>query len=224
MSGLKLAVFDVDGTLCDSQGHILSAMAAAFVAEGLMVPPRETVLSIVGLSLPVAVARLVPDLDRGVQDRLVAAYKSAYTAARIAELAPLYDGIPALIDGLARRGDVILGIATGKSRRGLDHLLAGHGLSDHFLTRQVADDHPSKPHPAMLLAAIAEAGAAPEATVMIGDTTYDMEMAANAGIAGIGVSWGHHRPAELLAAGARIVVEDFAGLARAVDSFREGGR
>ena len=199
MSGLKLAVFDVDGTLCDSQGHILSAMAAAFGAEGLMVPPRETVLSIVGLSLPVAVARLVPDLDRGVQDRLVAAYKSAYTAARIAELAPLYDGIPALIDGLAGRGDVILGIATGKSRRGLDHLLAGHGIAGHFLTRQVADDHPSKPHPAMLLAAIAEAGAAPEATVMIGDTTYDMDMGRAAGVRTLAVTWGYHG-AEALAA------------------------
>ena len=201
MSGLKLAVFDVDGTLCDSQGHILSAMAAAFGAEGLMVPPRETVLSIVGLSLPVAVARLVPDLDRGVQDRLVAAYKSAYTAARIAELAPLYDGIPALIDGLAGRGDVILGIATGKSRRGLDHLLAGHGIAGHFLTRQVADDHPSKPHPAMLLAAIAEAGAAPEATVMIGDTTYDMEMGRAAGARTLAVTWGYHGAGALAATG-----------------------
>jgi len=217
MSGLKLAVFDVDGTLCDSQGHILSAMAAAFGAEGLMVPPRETVLSIVGLSLPVAVARLVPDLDRGVQDRLVAAYKSAYTAARIAELAPLYDGIRALIDGLAGRGDVILGIATGKSRRGLDHLLAGHGIAGHFLTRQVADDHPSKPHPAMLLAAMAEAGAAPEATVMIGDTTYDMEMGRAAGARTLAVTWGYHGAGALAATGPDRTATRVAGIAPLLD-------
>ena len=201
MSGLKLAVFDVDGTLCDSQGHILSAMAAAFGAEGLVVPPRETVLSIVGLSLPVAVARLVPDLAAGVQDRLVASYKSAYSVARAAELAPLYDGILALIGGLAGREDVVLGIATGKSRRGLDHLLAGHGIAGHFFTRQVADDHPSKPHPAMLLAAMAEAGVTPEATVMIGDTTYDMEMGRAAGARTLAVSWGYHGAGALAATG-----------------------
>ena len=99
----------------------------------------------------------------------------------------------------------LLGVATGKSDRGLEHCLASHGLSRHFVTLQTADRHPSKPHPAMLEAALFEAGAMPQHAVMIGDTAYDMVMAVNAGVRALGVDWGYHTPAELVDAGAEIV-------------------
>ena len=207
MSAAKLAVFDVDGTLCDSQHHIVGAMEHAFGAEGLLCPTRAAVLSIVGLSLPVAMARLVPDLPVELQDRLVAHYKAGYATARTASLAPLYDGIGEVIAALAARGGVVLGVATGKSRRGLDQLLLGHGLDTAFATRQVADDHPSKPHPSMLLAAMAETGVAPERTVMIGDTTYDMQMGRSAGVSTLAVSWGYHDRGALVAERPDCIVE-----------------
>jgi phosphoglycolate phosphatase len=99
----------------------------------------------------------------------------------------------------------LLGIATGKSDRGLRHVLETHGLADRFVTLQTADRHPSKPHPAMVELAISEAGAAPETTVMIGDTSFDMIMAVNAGVRPVGVDWGYHDERELIDAGAEIV-------------------
>lgn len=217
MSDPRLVVFDVDGTLCDSQHHIVAAMEHAFAAEGLPCPTRDAVLSIVGLSLPVAMARLAPDLPVSVQDRLVKSYKSGYMDARTARLAPLYGGVPELICALSGRSDVILGVATGKSRRGLDQLLHGHGLEGAFFTRQVADDHPSKPHPAMLLAAMAEAGVTPGRTVMIGDTTFDMLMGQAAGAATLAVTWGYHAETALAAARPDGIVRSVEAIAAALD-------
>lgn len=221
MKGPRLVVFDVDGTLCDSQNHIVAAMARAFAAEGLACPSRDAVLGIVGLSLPVAMARLVPDLAIPVQERLVAGYRSGYMAERTAALAPLYDGVRELVEGLAAREGMILGIATGKSRRGLDHLLSGHGLQALFPTRQVADDHPSKPHPSMLLAAMAETGTAPERTVMIGDTTYDVEMGRAAGVGTLAVTWGYHGEDALAAAGPQHMVRSVGQVAGVLEEMWE---
>jgi phosphoglycolate phosphatase len=216
MSELKLVVFDVDGTLCDSQHHIVAAMEHAFAAEDLPCPPRDAILAIVGLSLPVAMACLVPELPGVVQERLVAAYKAGYMAERTAWLAPLYDGIAGVIGSLSERRDVILGVATGKSRRGLDQLLDGHGLGGVFYTRQVADDHPSKPHPSMLLTAMAEAGVAPDRTVMIGDTTYDMRMGRAAGASTLAVTWGYHDECALMAERPDGIVRSVAGISGAL--------
>lgn len=212
---MKLVVFDVDGTLIDSQAMILGAMAAAYGDQGLACPDRASVLSIVGLSLPVAMARLSPELAAARLERLVAAYKDAFAGLRAQDTAPLYPGALEAVQMLGARDDVLLGIATGKSRRGLDHVLEAHGLTGWFVTRQVADDHPSKPHPSMLQAALAETGAAE--TVMLGDTSYDMEMARNTGLPGLGVAWGYHPPAALSAAGAVAVLRDFAELPVALD-------
>ncbi|MDX5402474.1 MAG: HAD-IA family hydrolase [Rhodobacterales bacterium] len=201
---LRLVIFDVDGTLVDSQADILGAMTASFTAQGLEVPAREAVLSIVGLSLTEAMTRLVPHLPVGLRDELVAGYKHAYMSARLTsdtrQTSPLYPGARAVLDLLAAQPYTLLGVATGKSQRGLDALIASHGLEGLFLTRQVADHHPSKPHPSMLLAALRETGVDPADAVMVGDTSYDMEMARAAGICGIGVSWGYHAPAALKAA------------------------
>ena len=191
---MKLIVFDVDGTLVDSQAHIHGAMERAFDALGLICPPREYVLSIVGLSLPQAMARLAPGADSGA---LVAAYKSSFAGMRADTASPLYSGAQAVLEQLAARADMLLGVATGKSRRGLRHVMAAHGLEGYFVTTQVADDHPSKPSPSMLLAAMNEAGCAPQDTVIIGDTSFDMDMGAAAGVHRIGVTWGYHPRAAL---------------------------
>ena len=119
---------------------------------------------------------------------------------------PLYDGMAALIERLAEAG-WLLGVATGKSDRGLHACLDTHGIKHRFVTLQTADRHPSKPHPAMLEEALAEAGAEAANAVMIGDTTFDIEMARNAGVRAIGVAWGYHEPRELLEAGAIAVAE-----------------
>jgi phosphoglycolate phosphatase len=214
----RLVVFDVDGTLVDSQHDILAAMRVAFSGADLPAPSRDDVLGIVGLSLPVAMARLVPAANGTLIEHLTEGYKAAYVELRAetgaAQSSPLFPGARETLEMLAARPDVLLGVATGKSKRGLDKLIEAHGLEGVFVTRQVADFHPSKPHPAMLQAAMTEAGAAPETTVMIGDTSFDMEMARSAGAVGLGVSWGYH-PVSLLGAAAR-VLDDFADLPAAL--------
>lgn len=223
MSGaLRLMVFDVDGTLVDSQAHIHAAMTRAFESERLTPPPLDRVLSIVGLSLPEAIARLAPERDGTTQARIVAAYKAGYTDLRAAAIAPLYPGARETVTRLAAHPETLLGIATGKSRRGLDHVLSAHGIASHFVTRQVADDHPSKPHPSMLFAALSETGLRPEQAVMIGDTSYDIEMGRAAGMATIGVAWGYHPTDTLAAAGAGRIVADFTELEAALAEVWEG--
>jgi phosphoglycolate phosphatase len=220
MSTVKLVIFDCDGTLVDSQHGIVAAMTDAFASEGLAPPPRDRIIGVVGLSLGIAVARIVPDgcdLDR--VDRLAEAYKAAFAARRrrSAHAEPLYDGVRQTLERLAARDDVVLGIATGKSRRGVDAVLEREGLAGLFATIQTADTHPSKPDPSMILAAMSETAAAPVDTVMIGDTTFDIEMAHGAGTASIGVSWGYHPEEALHAAGAHGVTADCDELERALD-------
>ena len=207
---MRLIIFDVDGTLVDSQGDIVASMAAAFAAIGRNAPTRQEVLGIVGLSLPVAMHRLAPDADN---DLLVTAYKECYARLRVekgASSSPLYPGARAALDRLNARDDLLLGVATGKSKRGLDGLIEAHGLDGLFITQQVADFHPSKPHPSMLQAAMADAGVEAKDAVMIGDTSFDADMARAADMPFIGVSWGYH-PVPLLN-GAHRILNDFAEL------------
>jgi phosphoglycolate phosphatase len=212
----RLILFDCDGTLVDSQQMICAAMQQAFDDHGLVCPPRKTVLSIVGLSLPAAVERLAEGLAGFPVAGVVERYKAAFFALRQSgtHMEPLYPGARETIDALAARADVMLGIATGKSQRGVRAVLDHHGLIERFAVIKTADDAPSKPHPGMVLDAMSETGASPHETVLIGDTTYDMEMARAAGARAIGVSWGYHHVDALHAAGAHEVVESFAELAR----------
>lgn len=193
---LRLILFDVDGTLVDSQASILGAMQIAFAQADLPEPTRQEVLSIVGLSLDHAVARLLPEVSASVRSDLVAAYKDAYNSQTQQhgsdKLSPLYSGAREMLEHLSAVPENLLGVATGKSQRGLDGLLADHKLGHFFLTRQVADHHPSKPHPSMIETAMSEAGVDRANTVMIGDTSFDMDMAQAAGVRGIGVGWGYH--------------------------------
>ena len=209
ISGPRLAVFDCDGTLVDGQAEVCTAMEAAFADLGLVAPPRHDIRRIVGLSLPAAMVRLAPHADADVRSALDAAYRSQFRAAREAGrlVEPLFDGIPELLDALLAQG-WLLGVATGKSARGLAHCLEVHGLSRHFVTLQTADNHPSKPDPAMLETALFEAVTQRGNAVMIGDTVYDVHMARAASVAAIGVAWGYHAPEELVEAGAIGVARD----------------
>lgn len=217
---MKLVVFDVDGTLIDSQQLIVGAMDAAFDSVGLPPAGRERVLSIVGLSLDVAVERLLPDTALSQRDAAVDAYRQAFLTRRIVEEAPLYEGARACLDALLPREDLLLGVATGKSRRGLDAMLDHHALRGHFVSLRTADTHPSKPHPEMLLAACADAGVDPRDAIMIGDTEFDMEMARAAGTAAIGVAWGYHPPQSLRAMNVP-VAPDFGTLAKMIGEWAE---
>jgi len=197
---LRLVIFDVDGTLVDSQGDIVASMDAAFVGVGLIPPSRAEILSIVGLSLDRAIHQLAPQTPVEMLKEMVARYKAEYQALRAragAVSSPLYPGIRAVVDAFAGDDSTLLAIATGKSRRGLAALLDNHGWSRTFVSMQVADDHPSKPHPSMLLAALSDTGVSADRAVMIGDTTYDMDMAGAAGLPFLGVNWGYHAPAML---------------------------
>ncbi len=215
----RLAIFDCDGTLVDSAVAICEAMEGCFAGQGLVPPDRAATRQVVGLSLYEAMQSLHP-AGAEVQHRAMAEdYKLAFQrlrgAGRVAE--PLFDGVADMLRDLDAAG-WLLGVATGKSDRGLRLCLEAHGLRGHFVTLQTADRHPSKPHPAMLAAAMAEAGADPADTVMIGDTRFDIGAAKAAGVTAIGVAWGYHSIAELRAEGADHVVAHAAELPPLLES------
>lgn len=216
---MKLVIFDCDGTLVDSQHGIVQAMAEGFVGAGVAPLPRERVLSVVGLSLPLAIERLLPEASPETIAQVTSGYREAFGRLRRDpdHLEPLYDGMLEVVETLSARDDVLLGVATGKSVRGVNALFDRFGLHSHFVTMQTADTHPSKPHPSMIERAMSEAGSEVADTVMIGDTTYDIEMATNAGVVSIGVAWGYH-PVELLAgAGADNIVAESGDLLASID-------
>jgi phosphoglycolate phosphatase len=202
-------IFDVDGTLVDSQNMIVAAQREAFAACGLEPPSRARSLSIVGLSLAEAFTALVG--AGGPIEALAEAYKAAFGRLRADPACeePLFPGAEALIARLAARSDVMLGIATGKSRRGVAHILETHGWTDVFATVQTADDAPSKPDPTMLRQALADTGIQADSAVMIGDTSFDMGMAKAARLHAVGVSWGYHPVAALREAGADTIIDSF---------------
>lgn len=207
----RLIVFDFDGTLVDSLRNIVTAFSRAFEDQGFPAPEPAAVRRIVGLRLETAAAALLPDSeDMDTAERVADAYRAAsrdlHARDRFEE--PLYPGVRETL-ALLNRQEVCLGIATGKSRRGLIGSLERHGLSGLFVTLQTSDDGPGKPHPDILHRAMSEVGAEPEETVVIGDTSYDMQMAVNAGARALGVAWGYHGAEELRASGAIRVVESF---------------
>lgn len=218
MPAPRLVILDVDGTLVDSQAIIVEAQRRTFRAHGIAPPTRARSLSIVGLSLPDAFRVLVG--EEGPWADMAATYREVYFALRADRTykEPLYPGVRETLASLARRDEVVLGIATGKSRRGVAHLLAREGWEGLFATIQTADDAPSKPHPGMILQALAETGVAPECAAMVGDTTFDMDMAQAARVAGIGVSWGYHGVDALRDRGARVIVERFSELVPTLDA------
>jgi phosphoglycolate phosphatase len=219
---IRLVVFDCDGTLVDSQHLIVQAMSEAFRARGLEPPEAGLVRAVVGLSLVEAIGGLLPTATPAECLELAAGYRAAWRSLREVDgvTEPLYPGARETLAELDSRGH-LLGVATGKARRGLDLVLAHHGLRGLFVTLQTADRHPSKPHPAMLEEAMRETGSEPHETLMVGDTSFDVEMAHAAGVRAIGVAWGYH-PGEALAhAGAEFVLQEFGQLLHVVS---ESGR
>ncbi|KAA5607642.1 HAD-IA family hydrolase [Roseospira marina] len=206
MTPLRLVVFDVDGTLVDSQHNIIAAMAMACEGAGVAVPPASATRGIIGLSLGEAIAAVTPAADPAQRARVETLYKEAFFTLRSRpdHEEPLFPGALEMIDAV-EAGGALLGIATGKSRRGVAAALERHGLEGRFLTVQTADEGPGKPHPAMLMRAMVEVGAEPSDTSMIGDTSFDMTMARAARVDAIGVAWGYHPAAALTEAGARVV-------------------
>lgn len=208
---MKLAVFDCDGTLVDSQAMIVGIMGRAFAAEGHPVPTDQAIRRTIGLPLDQAISLLAPGADAASVTRLRTGYRDVSRSLHERH-EPLFDGTRETLDRLARAG-WILAVATGKSRRGLLATLEHHDLLERFLSLHTADDGPGKPDPTMLRNAMSFAGAGPADTVMIGDTTFDMQMAANAGVRGLGVVWGYHPREELMASGAYAVADSYAHLA-----------
>jgi len=202
----KLAIFDCDGTLVDSGGTIHRALRSTFDIHGLECPPRAVTKKVIGLSLDEAFAVLVPEGDHAALSRT---YKDAFFAMRSQGVVeePLFEGIAGALDDFRAAGWK-LGVATGKSLRGLGHCLAAHDIADRFVTLQTADRHPSKPHPSMVLAAMAEAGSSAVATVFIGDTAWDMGAGRAAACGAIGAGWGYHDESELRDAGAHDVAQE----------------
>ena len=216
---VSLILFDCDGTLVDSQHVIIETMNRTFRAQSLPPPTPEQTRSIVGLSLEQAMAELAPDLETSDHRSLAELYKQHFATLRLAEdfSEPMFEGVVDTLDQLAAK-DVILGVATGKSLRGLRMVLEHHGLNDRFSTLQTADFHPSKPHPSMVETAMKETGVEAAATWLVGDTSYDMEMARAAGVRPIGVSWGYHPRSSLMEAGAERVIDRFEHLLDLMDS------
>lgn len=210
---MRLAIFDVDGTISDSHAMITASLTKAFESQDLVPPPRDRMLASIGLSLVDLMADLAPEQSAACHARMAQAYKETFWNFRERGEHPelLYEGARPLLASLRAR-DVVLGIATGKSIRGVAHLLAKHEMEGWFATIQTSDTNPSKPHPAMGLAALAETGASPQDAIMIGDTSFDMSMARSAGIGAIGVTWGNHGRRDLERAGAHEIVSDFNAL------------
>lgn len=209
---LDLVLFDCDGTLIDSQAMILKTFAGAFAACGLPSPDPDLARATIGLSLPEAMARLTDHRPDAPVDELVAGYRTSFLALGhdLTQTAPLFPGARTALAALASRSDTLLGIVTGKSRKGLDAILDVHGLDDRFVVIRTGDDGPSKPHPFMVLDAMDAVGARPERTVVVGDTSYDIEMGRAARARTLGVLWGYHSRDRLVDSGADEIAGSFA--------------
>ena len=204
----RLAIFDCDGTLVDSDATIHAVLRQTFAQNGLDLPTPSASRRVIGLSLVEAMAALLPQGSAERHLTLAEDYKRAFSKLRTAGMVeePLFDGVLDLLDALEGDG-WLLAVATGKSDRGLKHCLEQHGIHARFVSLQTADRHPSKPHPSMVEQAIADARAAPDTTIVIGDTSFDMAMAVGAGAIGIGAGWGYHDAHELIGAGAIAVAD-----------------
>lgn len=191
----RLVVFDWDGTLMDSTGQIVTAASGAIAQLGLPERPPEAIRDIIGLGLREAWQRLFPELGADAFMPFVEAYRDHFLAPET-QSACLFSGALEVVAELAERG-FLLAVATGKSRRGLDRDLAATGLDRYMAASRTADETRSKPNPDMLLELMARLEVAADATLMVGDTEWDLEMARRAGVPAVAVSYGAHAPERL---------------------------
>ncbi len=214
---VQLIIFDFDGTLVDSRALILECHRIVFADFGLPVPSAQDSLALIGRSLELVLAELAGDGAPIMS--MVQAYGRVLPQLRgdAAFAERPFDGIGELLGALSCRPGTVLAIATGHTSKAVVPALEMLGWRDRFSTIQAADKAPSKPHPGMLLQALAETGVAADDAVFIGDTSFDMLMAKAAGVPGIGVTWGYHTAEQLAAAGASRVVTTVAELRRCLD-------
>lgn len=206
-----LIVFDCDGTLSDGAHVIIEVMRRTFGDHELELPEPEAIRHTIGLSLIQCLHQLSGIVDEDQLVEMMATFKENSDELHQEKPASdvLYDGTVAALEALQGREDLVMGVATGKNLSGLKRMLANHSLDHFFDTLQTPDHNPSKPHPGMIERARFETGAWDDKTVMIGDTSYDMEMAVAAGAKAIGVSWGYHTQDVLREAGADVIIEHF---------------
>jgi len=200
----ELLVFDWDGTLMDSEARIVACMQAAAVDLGVEAPSDAATREIIGLGLQEAVRGLFPALAADMHERLALRYREHFLVINQSR-SKLFAGVEETLTTLHSSG-YLLGVATGKSRRGLDRELEETGLGGLFHATRCADETFSKPHPQMLEELMDELGVAASTTLMVGDTEYDMQLASNAGAAALGVTYGVHAPERLMAQGALATV------------------
>jgi phosphoglycolate phosphatase len=193
----RAVIFDWDGTLLDSTHHIVGALLAACRDLALPEPSHEQAGWVIGLSLQAALHRLVPDLGADRVDAFIDRYRAHFL--RLQHEMHLFEGQARLLQDLHARG-IVLGVATGKSRRGLDASIERLGLQSIFRSTRCADEARGKPDPDMLEQLMCELDLAPESVLMVGDTTHDVLMAHAAGVDSLAVAYGAHPPAELQAA------------------------
>ncbi len=222
MSTPKLVIFDLDGTLIDTVSLFVGSIRAVLADMGQPVPDEKTIRSISGLGLQVGIRRVAPGLDEEGIGELIGRYQRE-TLARVGRSSQedLFAGAPELLNELAGRDDMLISVATGKSRAGTDRVLRAHGIAEMFTSIHTPDSNMAKPHPDMILDAMGVAGADRAVTLMIGDTTHDMEMAVAAGVRPIGVNWGYHAQDELLGSGASAMADDFETLLNRIDTLLE---
>lgn len=212
----ELVIFDWDGTLMDSTGRIVHCMQQAAADLGLAPLPAERVRRIIGLGLPQAIASLYPELDDPGIEAMRDRYAVHFIAAEATPCA-LYPGALAVLDHFRAAG-IPMAVATGKSRRGLVRVWENTGLGHYFHGSRCADESRSKPAPDMVLELLAEFRVQPDNAVVIGDTSFDLDMARAAGVPAIGVTWGAHDLATLAACAPAALCHAFDDMLPLLDS------
>lgn len=211
-----LLIFDWDGTLMDSTGAIAESIQMACADLGMRVPHREEAKQIIGLGLAEALQTLLPELTPDEYPGLVERYRHHFLGQD--HTLPLFDGVANNIAAL-HADDYWLAVATGKSRNGLERAFDQSGLRKFFHASRCADEGYSKPHPGMVLELMDYCGVEAERTLMIGDTSHDLQMALNAGVASVGVAYGAHSVASLQVCQPLYIAEDFQGLMRWLNNY-----
>lgn len=218
---MRLAIFDLDGTLIDSVRHFVETVTLSFEAIGQVVPDEETIRSVSGITARDAMALLAPGMDAARVDQILSSYREHYFARAGVQNEPLFKGAREALDRLQADPETIVAVATGKGYKGAITLLERHGILDRFHSIETPDHNRGKPDPQMIEVAMVKAGIEREQTVMIGDTVHDMRMARAAGVAALGVAWGYHRADDLRDAGAHLVIRDFAEMDGAITKLLE---
>lgn len=213
---MRLAIFDLDGTLIDSVALIVETVVAAFERAGHTIPDEKSIRAISGITAREALGILAPETEPRRVDVIMEIYREEYLRRAGVGREPLFAGAIAALDRLQADPDTILAVATGKGYRGAVTLLESHGIIERFQSVQTPDHNRGKPDPEMIHTAMQKAGVPRQHTVMIGDTVHDMRMAKAAGVGAIGVAWGYHEVQELNEAGADVVLQRFEDLDAAI--------